>query len=154
MPKRKPNLSPEEQKALAAEAVKRMDDVRQAMTSPEAREDYLDFTINFGICEVGYKTLLKSYLKSQGKSPAADNLTINPNQVPYVLKFADIKLDKKDVTTIFNKHEGKTRKREARGMRNVLSHEPTAKDLAELASRKQDYVDAMHHFIDAITDKA
>ena len=151
MPKRKPNLSPEEQKALAAEAVKRMDDVRQAMTSPEAREDFI---INFDICEVGYKTLLKSYLKSQGKSPAADNLTINPNQVPYVLKFADIKLDKKDVTTIFNKHEGKTRKHEARGMRNVLSHEPTAKDLAELASRKQDYVDAMHHFIDAITDKA
>ena len=154
MPKRKPNLSPEEQKALAAEAVKRMDDVRQAMTSPEAREDYLDFIINFDICEVGYKTLLKSYLKSQGKSPAADNLTINPNQVPYVLTFADIKLDKKDVTTIFNKHEGKTRKHEARGMRNVLSHEPTAKDLAELASRKKDYVDAMHHFIDAITDKA
>ena len=154
MPKRKPNLSPEEQKALAAEAVKRMDDVRQAMTSPEAREDYLDFIINFDICEVGYKTLLKSYLKSQEKSLAADNLTINPNQVPYVLKFADIKLDKKDVTTIFNKHEGKTRKHEACGMRNVLSHEPTAKDLAELASRKQDYVDAMHHFIDAITDKA
>ena len=49
MPKRKPNLSPEEQKALAAEAVKRMDDVRQAMTSPEAREDYLDFIINFGM---------------------------------------------------------------------------------------------------------
>ena len=83
MPKRKPNLSPEKQKALAAEAVKRMDDVRQAMASPEVREDYLDFIINFDICEVGYKTLLKSYLKSQGRSPAADNLTINPNQVPY-----------------------------------------------------------------------
>ena len=95
MPKSKPSLSPEEQKALAAEAVKRMDDVRQAMASPEAREDYLDFIINFDICEVGYKTLLKSYLKSQGKTPAADNLAINPNQVPYVLKFADIKLNKK-----------------------------------------------------------
>ena len=42
MPKSKLSLSPEEQKALAAEAVKRMDDVRQAMASPEAREDYLD----------------------------------------------------------------------------------------------------------------
>ena len=76
MPKSKPSLSPEEQKALAAEAVKRMDDVRQAMASPEAREDYLDFIINFDICEVGYKTLLKSYLKSQGKIPAADNLAV------------------------------------------------------------------------------
>ena len=154
MPKSKPSLSPEEQKALAAEAVKRMDDVHRAMASPEAREDYLDFIINFDICEVGYKTLLKSYLKSQGNTPAADNLTINPNQVPYVLKFADIKLNKKDVTTIFNKHDGKTRKHEARGMRNALSHEPTAKDLAELATRKQDYINAMHHFINAITDKA
>ncbi len=83
-----------------------------------------------------------------------DNLKIYPNQISHVLKYANIKLDKKDITTIFNKFVGKTRKHEARGMRNALSHEPTAKDLAELASRKQDYTDAMQRFINAINDEA
>lgn len=79
---------------------------------------------------------------------------IEPHQVPHVLKFANIKLNEKDRATIFNKYVGKTRKYEARGMRNALSHEPTTKDLAELASRKQDYTDAMRRFVDAITDEA
>ncbi len=154
MSKKQPALSAEEQKALAAEAVKRMNDTRQAMASSEARENYLDFITNFVACEVGYKTLLKSYLKSRGKPYSDDNLKIYPNQISHVLKYANIKLDKKDITTIFNKFVGKTRKHEARGMRNALSHEPTAKDLAELASRKQDYTDAMQRFINAINDEA
>ncbi len=77
MSKSKPSLSSEEQKTLASEAVRRMNDVRQAMSSPEAREDYFDFIIDFTICEVGYKTLLESYLESQGKSYSADNLKSN-----------------------------------------------------------------------------
>lgn len=154
MSKKHPALSPEEQKALAAEAVKQMNDTRQAMASSEARENYLDFITDFITCEVGYKTLLKSYLKSRGNLYSDDNLTINPNQISHVLKYANIKLDKKDITTIFNKFVGKTRKHEARGMRNALSHEPTAKDLAELASRKQDYTEAMQRFISAINDEA
>lgn len=39
-------------------------------------------------------------------------------------------------------------------MRNALSHEPTAKDLAELASRKQDYIEAMQRLISTINDEA
>ena len=74
MSKKQPALSAEEQKALAAEAVKRMNDARQAMASSEARENYLDFITNFVACEVGYKTLLKSYLKSRGKPYSDDNL--------------------------------------------------------------------------------
>ena len=132
MPKAKPALLPEEQKALAAEAVKRMNEVRQALANPQAREDYLDFIIDFTV----------------------EDLTIYPNQVPHVLKYADIDLDEDDIKTIFNKYVGKTRKHEARGMRNVLAHEPTSKVLNELAKRKQDYMDAMQRLISAINNEA
>lgn len=154
MPKAKPSLSPREQKALAAEAVKRMNEVRQALANPQAREDYLDFIIDFTACEVGYKTLLESYLKSRGKACTVENLTIYPNQVSHVLKYADVDLDNDDIKTIFNKYVEKTRRHEARGMRNALTHEPTSKDLNELAKRKPDYMDAMHQFISAINNEA
>ena len=154
MPKANPALLPEEEKALAAEAVKRMNEVRQALANPQTREDYLDFIIDFTACEVGYKTLLESYLKSRGKACAVEDLKIYPNQVSHVLKYADIDLDKDDIKTIFNKYVGKTRKHQARGMRNALTHEPTSKDLSELAKRKQDYMVAMQRLISAINNEA
>lgn len=86
MSKKHPTLSPKEQRAMATEAVKRMNDTRQAMASSEARENYLDFMTDLITCEVGYKTLLKSYLNSRGNLYSDDNLTINPNQIPHVLK--------------------------------------------------------------------
>ena len=154
MPKANPVLLPEEQKALAAEAVKRMNEARQALANPQARESYLDFIIDFAACEVGYKTFLESYLKSRGQSFIADNLAIKPNQVRHVLKYANIQLDETDAKTIFNKYVGNTKKHQARGMRNALAHKPTTKDLNELASRKRDYIEAMRRFVDAINDEA
>lgn len=139
--------SEKEQRAIRARAAQKMKQGREALEGLDDPELYRAFLDEFAIVEMGYKSLLKDYLKARGADVKDANLTIDSRQIERVLAFAGI--DFSQVNEVFN---GKNTKgnRMARGLRNSLVHAPNKEALGELAQKREVLFGAMAGFEAAI----
>ena len=136
-----------EQRAIRARAAQKMKQGREALEELDYPELYRAFLDEFAIVEMGYKSLLKDYLKASGKNVADAGLTMNSRQIKRVLAFAGV--DFSQIDEVFN---GKNAKgsRMARGLRNSLAHAPNKEALEELSQKREVLFGAMTEFEAAI----
>lgn len=98
-------LTGNEQKAVAQRAKQQMDDVRKALEEETNQEQYRQFLQHWSVIEAGYKSLLKDYLRAQGKKINSRSLQIRINQAPAVLRFAGVEFDAEYINLLFKSNQ-------------------------------------------------
>lgn len=98
-------LTGNEQKAVAQRAKQQMDDVRKALEEETNQEQYRQFLQHWSVIEAGYKSLLKDYLRAQGKKINSRSLQIRINQVPTVLRLAGVEFDAEYINLLFRSNQ-------------------------------------------------
>lgn len=98
-------LTGNEQKAVAQRAKQQMDDVRKALEEETNQEQYRQFLLHWSVIEAGYKSLLKDYLRAQGKKINSRSLQIRINQAPAVLRFAGVEFDAEYINLLFKSNQ-------------------------------------------------
>lgn len=142
-------LTGNEQKAVAQRAKQQMDDVRKALEEETNQEQYRQFLQHWSVIEAGYKSLLKDYLRAQGKKINSRSLQIRINQAPAVLRFAGVEFDAECINLLFKSNQ-KIGMRGARGIRNALVHKPTKSTVEELSKKYPSLIQAMEELETAI----
>lgn len=146
-------LSQSEQKKRAAKACKKMQSARKALEAYENKAAYHQFMERFAICETGYKSLLSDHLDDRGKSRSEENLKIEFDQLKTVIKRLNLQIEDKVLKTLFDGTRA-IGKRNARGIRNSLSHKPNKQALDELTKKLPEFNKAMDAFEEAIEKAA
>lgn len=116
--------------------------------NPEILNAVNEFKNQFTFLEMAYKNLLKSYLSTTNKVDKENDLRLNLNQIPAVLKFHKINISEDILNSIFSMKDKyiKRNTKSAKALRNAVTHEMTIQDLNEIYSRRNELSLKMKEF--------
>ena len=135
------------------QATKRLRKIENALMDAQLVSAKNAFIEKFTCCEILYKSMLADFKKEKGSCVDEKNLKIDMKELPSVIRYAGLSIDKNKVLDPLFSSSGqyiKRNKKSAKQLRNAIVHKLSVEDMEEVRDRKSDLLELMNSFIEEV----